>query len=474
MTTLKRRPMDTLRDVDGLLEAHLRDARMAGAPLANLAAAMAIEYSGADRGALLIDGAEGLEAVIALESDLSRSGERAAGYDLELIATARAGLRTAARPGRIAAPVLLDQRVASILYLEGEPDNLGEDAVELADGVARRIAALLRSAALVEELARRTQNVSTLEALGACFAAGELRQEHLDRAIDGALGATRSDAAMLTLFEAPAGTPRSTVRGGGAAELQAMEERWSEAIARGPATDLGASVEGPCIVEPFWADLLPTAGARRRAVGFLALRRREGRPAYEDADRTFCRAVAHLISGGLARMEYFTRAAEDPLTETGSRLALQLGLAEAESNARETGRAFSLLLLDVDRFKEINDRWGHIAGDEVLRGLATVLRSRLRGTDSVARYGGDEFVLILPQTDAEQAASLGEELRALIGRQTFTDRRIEITVSIGVATSSDETAQLQRVLDAADRALYRSKSRGRNRLTHVDEPAGDG
>lgn len=75
MTTLKRRPLDTLRDVDGLLEAHLRDARMAGAPLANLAAAMAIEYSGADRGALLIDGAEGLEAVIALESDLSRSGE---------------------------------------------------------------------------------------------------------------------------------------------------------------------------------------------------------------------------------------------------------------------------------------------------------------------------------------------------------------------------------------------------------------
>ncbi len=467
MTKERRRPLDTLRQVDGLLEAHLQDARIDGRPLANLAAAMAIEHSGADRGALLIATEAGVEQVVALESDLSNSTDADTGHDLDLIHQAVSTVRTCQRDGRIAAPVTLDRRETCVLYLEGDPDRLGEEAVELASSVVTRIGALLRSAALVEELARRTSNVTTLEALSTCLAAGELHQEHLDRAIEGALSATQSDDALLTLVQAPGAPLRTTVRGDQADELLAMEQPWLEQLAQGDVEGLGQGLSGACLVEPFWADLVPTVGARP-TVGLMAVRRRADGPVYQEADRSFFRAVAHLISGALARMDYFTKAAEDPLTATGSRLALQLGLAEAQATALATGRAYSLILVDVDNFKQVNDQWGHLAGDEVLRGLAGALRSRLRSTDSVARFGGDEFVLILPKTEGEQAVKVAEQLRTLIAGQTFTEHDLAVTVSIGVATSS-EISDLKSVLNAADRALYRSKSKGRDQVSLFDD-----
>jgi diguanylate cyclase (GGDEF)-like protein len=469
VTTLKRRWADTLRDVDGLLEAHLRDAHLGGRPLANLAAAMAIEYSDADRGALMVDEGKGFQPVLALESDLSPSGQRKNGYDLELVDQAGAERRTTARGRSVASPVLLDQLVKCVLYLERDHGQLDPDTIELADGIATRIGALLRSAALVEELARRNQNMTTLEALGACLAAGQLHQKHLDRAVEGALKATGSDDAILTLLDTQSGTPSSTLRGESNGDLRRCAVDWIQRIEQGALTGLDDAIDGPCLIEPLLADLVPQGVGERRAVGFLATRRKAGRPDYDDVDRSFFRAVAHLLSGALARLEYFNQAAEDPLTETGSRLALQLGLAEAQSHSRKTGRPFSLALVDIDNFKEINDLHGHMAGDEVLQAVAALLRSRLRTTDSVHRYGGDEFVLILPQTEKGQATGLGEELRALVGRRALTDDEVDATISVGVATFSPHADDHRRVLGAADDALYRSKSLGRNRVTHADD-----
>jgi len=469
VTILKRRWADTLRDVDGLLEASLRDDKMGGRPLANLAAAMAIEFSDADRGALLVDKGDGFKPILALESDLSPTDQHKNGYDLELVDRVRAERHTEATEGSVAAPVLLDDMIKCILYLERDEGLLDPDTIELADSVATRIGAMLRSAALVEELARRNQNMTTLEGLGACLKAGQLHQKHLDRTVEGALRATGSDDAILTLIDTQDGTPRSTLRGERKGDLRRCAVDWIQRIERGELTDLDRAAEGPCLIEPLWSDLVPKGDVEGRASGFLAVRRQTGRPDYDDVDRSFFRAAAHLLSGALARLEYFNQAAEDHLTETGSRLALQLGLAEAQTSARDSGRPFSLILLDIDNFKEINDLWGHMVGDEVLRAVAALLRSRLRTTDSVARYGGDEFVLILPQTEHAQATGLAEELRALIGSRPLTGDRVETTVSIGVATFSPHVDDHRRVLSAADDALYRSKSLGRNRVTHADD-----
>jgi diguanylate cyclase (GGDEF)-like protein len=124
---------------------------------------------------------------------------------------------------------------------------------------------------------------------------------------------------------------------------------------------------------------------------------------------------------------------------------------------------FSLLLFDLDNFKHINDRYGHLAGDTVLREFAQVVASRVRANDVFARWGGEEFILLLDATDAEQALILADALRKAIAAHPFPDVG-RLTVSIGIAQyrADDDQANL---LGRADRALYRAKNQGRDRVS---------
>ncbi len=150
--------------------------------------------------------------------------------------------------------------------------------------------------------------------------------------------------------------------------------------------------------------------------------------------------------------------------------ALGLGL----SLANRQNMPYSLVMLDVDRFKQYNDAFGHPAGDEVLCDLARVLREGVREHDLVARYGGEEFVLLLPMTDAPSSGVVGERLRAAIASRAWPLR--PITASVGIATTGPRVTTAARLLDLADQALYRSKAEGRNRVTHARdlESAGEG
>jgi two-component system, cell cycle response regulator len=135
-------------------------------------------------------------------------------------------------------------------------------------------------------------------------------------------------------------------------------------------------------------------------------------------------------------------------------------------------RALSCLMLDVDRFKAINDRYGHLAGDDVLRWVAEQVRSLLRGGDVAARFGGEEFVVLLPETPETGALRVAEKIRAAIERGHERPGP-EVTVSIGVATyeapdiagrSSSEAAVVDALLRRVDAALYEAKRAGRNRV----------
>ncbi len=130
--------------------------------------------------------------------------------------------------------------------------------------------------------------------------------------------------------------------------------------------------------------------------------------------------------------------------------------------ARRYGRALSLIMLDIDHFKQFNDRYGHLAGDEALRSLAQILRKNSRRVDTVARYGGEEFAIILPETDLTQAAVQAERLRAAAEEHQWPEGHL--TISLGVASLMPDMTRVEDMVRDADRPLYEAKEAGRNQV----------
>jgi two-component system cell cycle response regulator len=161
-------------------------------------------------------------------------------------------------------------------------------------------------------------------------------------------------------------------------------------------------------------------------------------------------------------------AVTDALTGLYNRRYMESHLASLVGQAASRGKPLTALVLDIDYFKSINDNHGHDAGDDVLREFATRIRKSIRGIDLACRYGGEEFVIIMPDTDMGVATIVAERLRRRIASESFAiqngARAIEVTISIGLATldTADDTAAT--ILKRADQALYRAKRDGRNRV----------
>ena len=171
-------------------------------------------------------------------------------------------------------------------------------------------------------------------------------------------------------------------------------------------------------------------------------------------------------------------ATTDPLTGLYNRRYADTYLKRLTEEASRTGQPFALMLLDLDRFKDVNDTWGHQAGDDVLVETATRLRANLREIDLLARYGGEEFVVAMPETGLTAARHTAERLRRLIGERPVLSpglgREIAVTVSIGVVVCPgglDPQALPQALMRLADQALYASKHDGRNQVTFADDRA---
>lgn len=179
--------------------------------------------------------------------------------------------------------------------------------------------------------------------------------------------------------------------------------------------------------------------------------------------------VAHMEQEAQGFREHLEeqrqKALIDPLTGLPNRAAWSERLEHEIRQWQQHGNTLSLAMLDLDHFKRINDSYGHLAGDKVLKIIATVLRKRLRGSDFIARFGGEEFVLLLPATPPAAGAKLLETLRAAIEACPFhfKGERVTITISMGLA-SFRVGEHSDMVLKRADQALYRAKNAGRNRV----------
>jgi two-component system, cell cycle response regulator len=233
-----------------------------------------------------------------------------------------------------------------------------------------------------------------------------------------------------------------------------------------PASGTAAAVEP--VLSGFRSTPIVSAG---RLAGMLALGGRHVARLGPESD-SFLQQVAGQAHIVLQNSRLFERvqqlAIRDGLTELfNHRHTVEIIQQEVGRVARYPESALSVLMLDVDHFKGVNDRLGHAAGDTVLRELARVLREAVRGVDSVGRYGGEEFVVVLPQTRHEEARRTAERLRQLVEQQNIPvgDETCRVTVSAGVATfPSERVDSASTLLREADLALYRAKEGGRNRV----------
>ena len=171
-----------------------------------------------------------------------------------------------------------------------------------------------------------------------------------------------------------------------------------------------------------------------------------------------------------ARLEELAR--RDPLTGAYNRRHLDLALASALDRSRRDGRPLSLLLIDIDRFKRINDSHGHPAGDGMIRHLSALLMQRFSGTaEVVCRYGGEEFLVLLPGTDMRLATTVAEQFRAEFAAlpMVFDGRVVQATLSMGVSGFPGHELQAAELIRLADRALYAAKLGGRNQVVCVSD-----
>jgi two-component system cell cycle response regulator len=167
-------------------------------------------------------------------------------------------------------------------------------------------------------------------------------------------------------------------------------------------------------------------------------------------------------------------AITDALTGLHNRRYMETHLQTLADQAAGRGKSLALMLLDIDFFKSINDGYGHDAGDDVLREFAMRMRKSIRGIDLACRYGGEEFVIVMPETDLHVAGMVAERLRRSIANEPFSvhkgEKRIEVTVSIGLSTLEHKGEPLADVIKRADTALYRAKKDGRNRVVTMTPP----
>ncbi len=206
---------------------------------------------------------------------------------------------------------------------------------------------------------------------------------------------------------------------------------------------------------------------------------RQGRSSFTYQDVKKLSLVAGQVALAIANARLYTRTRElsvkDELTGINNRRYFQQMLQMEWKRAVRFHRKLSLIMIDVDHFKAYNDSFGHLQGDAVLRQIGTLLRRNLREVDTVARFGGEEFIALLPDTDKRGAIVAAEKVRALVEEHRFLDEKRQatrgITISAGISTFPDDVEEMDDLIDHADIALYRAKESGRNRVLCFAPPS---
>ena len=182
------------------------------------------------------------------------------------------------------------------------------------------------------------------------------------------------------------------------------------------------------------------------------------------------RTIFKFLSGGNIENAYheeiYRLTTVDGLTQVYNKRYFMENLEREISRCQRYGRELSLIIFDIDHFKRVNDTYGHLAGDHVLKGLAEAVQENIRREDFLARYGGEEFAIILPEIDHACAVVMGEKVRSIVEEQKFSFEKviIPVTVSVGVCSHNETINEALDFIREADKNLYEAKKAGRNKV----------
>jgi diguanylate cyclase (GGDEF)-like protein len=204
-----------------------------------------------------------------------------------------------------------------------------------------------------------------------------------------------------------------------------------------------------------------------QTLGVLALHSSQP-DAFRESELQSLESVADICATSIQNAHYVERVKQlaylDGLTGIFNRRFFELRIMEEIERARRYGTGMAVIMVDIDQFKRLNDEFGHLLGDEVLRQVSSLFHQQLRKIDVVCRYGGEEFGILLTQTNAQHAMTVAEKLRKMVESWQFPGVPQTVTVSAGVAAFPDHGTTRDDLVRAADTALYAAKTAGRNRI----------
>jgi diguanylate cyclase (GGDEF)-like protein len=380
--------------------------------------------------------------------------------------------------------------------LSRPPHRFGADEMRLFAAIGQQVGMALENAHLYHHTQQQVSQMRALYEVSSSITSTLELQEVLRALIERFLDLLKVDRCVVTLSDVT-GTAGEVVLGYDGSKpmpwirgiqisldrhpevRRALETKKALVIPEALQEPLLAAVRSLLVPLQVRAMLVIPLLTKDKALGVIALSSLREARHFTPADVEFCQILANQAAIAIENSRLFAEtkrlASTDELTGLFNHRQFYLLLGQEVRRALRYGRNLSLIILDIDYFKAYNDRYGHLAGDEALRQIARVLKTKSRDVDVVARYGGEEFTIILPETELPQAAFQAERLRVAVEGHRFSPAAEgHLTVSLGAATLVEGMDRPEQLVHRADQVLYEAKASGRNRVSlaavHVEPP----
>jgi diguanylate cyclase (GGDEF)-like protein len=376
----------------------------------------------------------------------------------------------------LAIPLMVRDEVVGVLDCQSDRlDHFDPEKIDLLTLFSTQASIALQNARLYSLEQQRTRQLQAINAIAQQTTAVLELEDLLSRVCGLIQDAFRVSHVSLFLREdhdlvlrAHHGTLTPRVPEGG--RFPASAEPWASILASNSTT-----MEGDLCSAPTGAKFFAESASRMciplvsfgQTLGILALD--SAMPdAFRDGDLQSLESVADICATAIQNAHYVERVKQlaylDGLTGIFNRRFFELRIMEEIERARRYGTGMAVIMADIDQFKRLNDEFGHVLGDEVLRQVSSLFHQQLRKIDVVCRYGGEEFGILLTQTNAHHAMNIAEKLRKMVAGWQFPGVPRMVTISAGTAAFPDHGTTRDALVRAADSALYAAKQAGRNRV----------